>query len=60
MCRLVLDFVGGGGRLNNTNLFFLIGSEIGVDRSTILSATNFLNCVSLSLQHSMMMLQVDQ
>ena len=28
ICRLVLDFVGGGGRLNNNNLFYLMGSEI--------------------------------
>ena len=32
--RFVLDFVGGGGELNNKILFFLMCSEIGVDRST--------------------------
>ena len=28
ICRLVLDFVRVGGRLNNNNLFYLMGSEI--------------------------------
>ena len=44
LCRLVLDFVGGGGGLNNNYLFYLMGSEIGVDCSTSVSATSFLNC----------------
>ena len=43
ICRFVVDFVGGGGELNNKILFFLMCSEIGIDRSTSLSATNFLN-----------------
>ena len=36
--RLALDFYLVGGLLNNDSLFFLIGSEIGVDISSSRSA----------------------